>query len=267
MYEVEGLALPKRLGGDVALDFCNTLVGWGDAVSRDYLLGYEHLVVWAGDAGLVSPEQARRLRARARREPRAAADELERARRLRSSFYSLALEPQPGPDCELVAAEARAAAAALRLELDGGRATWAFAGDVQLELPVLAIAWAMASFLASPRPAPVGRCPGRECGWLFLNPRGSRRWCLMATCGNREKARRHAAHRRAAQTSAEDVEIEEPPRGNSPRGATLTSKEGESHESHDFRAPAEGRRKSATPHASASVHRPRGGPRRSTGGR
>ncbi len=196
MYEVDGLRLPKRLGGDVALDFCNTLVGWGDPVPRDYLVGYEHLVVWARDAGLVSPEQAHRLRVRAQREPQAAGDELERARRLRASFYALALEPRPGPDWELVAMEAQAAAAALRLELDGGRATWSLAGDLPLELPVLAIAWAMASFLTSPRLAPVSRCPGRECGWLFLNPRGSRRWCLMATCGNREKARRHAARRR-----------------------------------------------------------------------
>lgn len=197
-YEVDGLRLPKRLGGDVALDFCNTLVGWGDAAPRDYLVGYEHLAVWARDAGLVSSEQVDRLRLRARREPRAAADELERVRCLRASFYSLALEPRPGSDWEMVAAQAQAAAAALRLELDGRRARWAFTDDVQLELPVLAIAWATASFLTSPRPAPVSRCPGRECGWLFLNPRGSRRWCLMATCGNREKARRHAARQRTA---------------------------------------------------------------------
>jgi SARP family transcriptional regulator, regulator of embCAB operon len=203
MYEVEGLQLPRQLGGDVALDFCNTLVGWGDAAPRDYLVGYEHLAVWAREVGLVSPEQTDRLRDRARREPQAAADELERARRLRASFYSLALEPRPGADWELVAAEAQAGAAALRLELDGDRATWALAGDVPLELPVLAIAWAMASFLTSPPPTPVGRCPGRQCSWLFLNPRGSRRWCLMATCGNREKARRHAARRRAGPTRNE----------------------------------------------------------------
>jgi predicted RNA-binding Zn ribbon-like protein len=197
VYEVDGLRLPKRLGGDVALDFCNTLVGWGEATTRDYLVGYEHLLVFARDASLVSPARADTLRLRARREPRAAADELERARRLRASFYPLALEPRPGAEWELVAREARVAAAALRLELDGGQTVWAFADDVLLELPVLAIAWAMASFLTSPLATPVGRCPGRECGWLFLNPRRSRRWCLMATCGNREKARRHAARQRA----------------------------------------------------------------------
>jgi predicted RNA-binding Zn ribbon-like protein len=37
----------------------------------------------------------------------------------------------------------------------------------------------------------VRTCP--SCGWLFLDARGRRRWCSMATCGNRAKVRAHAA--------------------------------------------------------------------------
>ena len=40
----------------------------------------------------------------------------------------------------------------------------------------------------------VSHCPGRDCGWLFLNLSGRRRWCSMSTCGSREKMRR--LHRR-----------------------------------------------------------------------
>ena len=36
----------------------------------------------------------------------------------------------------------------------------------------------------------VSLCPGRDCGWLFLNASGRRRWCSMSTCGSREKMRR-----------------------------------------------------------------------------
>lgn len=36
----------------------------------------------------------------------------------------------------------------------------------------------------------VSRCPGRGCGWLFLNTSGRRRWCSMSTCGSRDKMRR-----------------------------------------------------------------------------
>jgi predicted RNA-binding Zn ribbon-like protein len=41
------------------------------------------------------------------------------------------------------------------------------------------------------------QCPNHECGWLFFDhsKNNSRRWCDMATCGNRSKVKRH---RRAA---------------------------------------------------------------------
>lgn len=39
----------------------------------------------------------------------------------------------------------------------------------------------------------IGQCP--TCGWLFLDTskNGRRRWCSMATCGSRDKARRYFA--------------------------------------------------------------------------
>lgn len=39
----------------------------------------------------------------------------------------------------------------------------------------------------------IKKCPGENCGWLFLDETGNgrRRWCSMETCGNRSKARRH----------------------------------------------------------------------------
>jgi predicted RNA-binding Zn ribbon-like protein len=36
-----------------------------------------------------------------------------------------------------------------------------------------------------------------DCGWVFADPSGRRRWCSMAWCGNRSKVRRHAARARA----------------------------------------------------------------------
>jgi predicted RNA-binding Zn ribbon-like protein len=43
----------------------------------------------------------------------------------------------------------------------------------------------------------VRACPGRNCGWLFLDTSGRRRWCSMETCGSREKMRRMYERRRA----------------------------------------------------------------------
>jgi predicted RNA-binding Zn ribbon-like protein len=51
----------------------------------------------------------------------------------------------------------------------------------------------------------VSHCPGRGCGWLFLNISGRRRWCSMSTCGSREKMRR--LHQRQTHTLAPSVEL------------------------------------------------------------
>ena len=47
------------------------------------------------------------------------------------------------------------------------------------------------------RLARLRRCPGRDCGWLFLDTSGRRRWCSMGACGSREKMRRMYARRRS----------------------------------------------------------------------
>jgi predicted RNA-binding Zn ribbon-like protein len=55
------------------------------------------------------------------------------------------------------------------------------------------VLWSVADLLASDKLASVKRCANEECRYLFLDDSksGSRRWCSMASCGNRAKARRH----------------------------------------------------------------------------
>ena len=173
-YVTDGVVLPVRVAGHVALDFCNTLAGWGEPEPKDYLRGYAELVLWTRDAGLVDPEAAERLRIGA--EPAV----LARALRLREALYETVLK---GSGWETVAEEAELAAACARLTTEGWRL------PERADLPVLAVAREAAEFLLSDH-APVRACPGRQCGWLFLDPRRRRRWCSMATCGNRAKQRR-----------------------------------------------------------------------------
>lgn len=44
----------------------------------------------------------------------------------------------------------------------------------------------------------VKKCPGTDCGWLFLDEtkNARRKWCIMETCGNRAKASRNYARRK-----------------------------------------------------------------------
>ncbi len=60
---------------------------------------------------------------------------------------------------------------------------------------------ASASLVLGPRvQARVGQCAGPRCILTFLDTsrNGARRWCSMATCGNRAKAAAHHARARAA---------------------------------------------------------------------
>lgn len=193
---VDGLTLPAPLAGHPVLDFCNTFAGWDGFEPGDYLSSYDHLAVFAAAAGLLPEEVAGRLRRRARRVPADAEAALARARDLRRSLHGVLLGPAPGRDWDRVAADARAAEGSLVLDLREGRGAWRFTDRVGLAMPRLAIARSASGLLTSSEIEGVRQCPGRGCGWLFLDRAGRRRWCTMAVCGNRAKVHRFSERRR-----------------------------------------------------------------------
>ena len=73
---------------------------------------------------------------------------------------------------------------------------WRVDAARRIELPLLRVAWAAGELLTSGELDRVKACPGDECGWLFLDRSGRRRWCSMDSCGNRAKVRAHAARHR-----------------------------------------------------------------------
>ncbi len=201
--ETHGVKLPKPLGGHPALDFCNTWAGWGERSSigddkREWLRDYDTLAVWTGYAGLADDDRVEVLRAQGRREPGSAARVLERARALRAAVHDAVLAPADARALGDLGVELRRAGALLELRpADGGPATWSIAAAAAgLELPVLAVAWSAAGLLTSPDIAKVAACPGVDCGWMFIDVRGRRRWCDMAACGNRAKVAAHARRTR-----------------------------------------------------------------------
>lgn len=193
-YEVvEGLRLPARISGHPALDFCNTWAGWDGQDAAEYLTDYEHLVVWAGFVGILRPDQVRVHRQRARGSASAAASVLERARTFRANLYAVLRDPACAPAWPAVADQVAAAAHSLHLHRGVETIDWEIAPAADLSAPLAAAAWSAGELLTSPALRRVRACAGPGCGWLFLDPTGRRRWCIMATCGNREKARRFAA--------------------------------------------------------------------------
>lgn len=198
--EVDGVRLPKRLGGHSALDFCNTWAGWGatsdvEDARRDWLLSYDVLLTWSVHAELVSRNDADVLRRQAARRRAEAASVLERARDLRVAVHDAVLDPTDERALAALTPELRRAGSLVHVvppASDGAAARLAVGAEAGLELPVLAAAWSAADLLGSPDLAKVHACPGVDCGWLFLDARGRRRWCDMAACGNRAKVAAHA---------------------------------------------------------------------------
>ena len=190
---VEGLRLPARISGHPALDFCNTWAGWDGKGAVEYLAEYEHLAVWGGFVGILRPDQVQVLRRRARASAPAASSVLERARAFRANLYAVLRDPASAPAWPAVADQVAAAAQTLNLHRADESIRWEIAAAADLSTPLAAAAWSAGELLTSPALHRVRTCAGTGCGWLFLDPTGRRRWCVMATCGNREKARRFAA--------------------------------------------------------------------------
>lgn len=199
--DVDGVTLPLAVAGHPALELCNTRAGWGDEQPKEYLTTYADLAVWARELGLVSPATARRVRRVAAADPVAAAEVLDRTRSFRADLYAALTSPGPPPEAlRRLTGELAEAASTARLQpaADGLRLV---RDDTSLAAPLRAVADATRQLVESGLTTDVGRCPGAGCGWLFLRNGRSRRWCIMAICGNRAKARRHAERQRAAQSA------------------------------------------------------------------
>jgi predicted RNA-binding Zn ribbon-like protein len=198
------------IGGRACLDFANTTSGRGTDQHLEHLLHYDDLVVWTRRAGLLSADEAAALTTQAGAMPEAAAAVLARALELREALHDIFATSAAHASAPAVAIErvngvltAAMAEARLRTTADG------FAWDWQAATPGLdrmlwPIARAAAELLVSPALARVKACPGRHCGWLFLDAtkNGRRRWCDMRVCGSRDKARRHHHRKRATVSGA-----------------------------------------------------------------
>jgi predicted RNA-binding Zn ribbon-like protein len=213
---VDGFVLPRPVGGHPALDFCNTFAGWDGRDSGDYLASFDHVVVWAAGAGLIGSADVGDLRRRASHRPRRGAEALDEAKTYRAALRSVLLDPTQRAPWRLVRSVIEEAAGAARLELRDGGARWTLPAATGRRLPLLAIARSAGQLLTTVDLAAVHACPGTGCGWLFVDRSGRRRWCTMATCGNRAKVRRFA-QRRASESPRRRVPV------SSSRGKTHSS--------------------------------------------
>jgi predicted RNA-binding Zn ribbon-like protein len=208
-------------GGWLCLDFVNTVDNWfgpraadGIAPLSDYLAGYADLLAWARQVGAVSEGTAGNLATIAAEHPADAARIFRRAIVFRSALHDLvrgSAEARAAglnterQDLATLNTEIQPLLAASRLEPAGAGYALARPGEsdpAALSASLEAVLWPVVrsalALLTSPADlAAVGACAGENCGWLFHDPAGRRRWCSMAVCGTRHKVRRFRARQRS----------------------------------------------------------------------
>jgi predicted RNA-binding Zn ribbon-like protein len=181
------------VGGNLALDFANTVDDPGGPADFDHLGDADRAVTWAHHFGLLEPGA-----------PGTSAD-LRRLHGLRdtvASGFTAVADGSAFPETawrELRRALAHAIARA-DLAVVGHRIRLhPPAGD--LGAVADAVALAAHDLLTGDQLHRVKHCA--QCHWLFLDrsKNGSRRWCSMDDCGSSVKMRRYVA-RRAARRSA-----------------------------------------------------------------
>jgi predicted RNA-binding Zn ribbon-like protein len=189
---------PFFAGGLYCLDFCNTFDHRRHPPAYDFLPDRKAVLEWGRAQGTLS----RRDRAAA-----SAGPSMARVRKVRTLIFRLLLpfsrSASPSPaDLSAFQKILRQTTGKMELVSAGGRYCLACPTGDPVERIVCEAVRSTAELLLSNRGDRIRECQG--CGWLFFDStrNRSRRWCTMAICGNRAKARRHYQRTRRAVKSA-----------------------------------------------------------------
>jgi predicted RNA-binding Zn ribbon-like protein len=191
-------------GGALCLDFVNTCKRPHGSDPKELLGCYADLVAWGAQAGAVTPEEARLLEKTATERPRDADTAIKKARVVRETLFFVfsvraAGNGLPAKALEALGPEIVSALAHLRLSRgDGTKAVWTWPDEPALDRVLWPILRSAADLLTSDDLERLRECASDTCAWLFLDrsKNGSRRWCDMTVCGNRDKVRRHRLRQR-----------------------------------------------------------------------
>ena len=189
------------VGDRLWLDFVNTDdIELG--VRRDALRDFGTMLEWLEAVGVIDHDRRVAIMRRAEQQPAGATASLLDARRVRSALRALAEHGAPSNDArtEAVAEINRVlgrSAGTRRLELssDGVYTRNFVAGGDAFAALMMPIVDDGADSLIAGELGRVRCCSDPRCRRVFLDStkNGRRRWCDMATCGNRAKAARHRA--------------------------------------------------------------------------
>lgn len=205
----------KLIGGNVSLDFVNTVNGrisnpnkksgrdYCDRFVSDKLENYADLILWSLKAGMINQIEAKKLLQISKAQSQTANTVLKRALNLRESIYRLckaAIEDwQPeAEDLEKLNRELKLARR--HQKFSSAETVFVFEWIDRrgaLDSMLWQISESAAEMLLQGDLTRVRQCESDVCNWLFLDTsrNRTRQWCDMKDCGNLAKVRRFRAKR------------------------------------------------------------------------
>jgi predicted RNA-binding Zn ribbon-like protein len=186
------------LGGNLSLDFVNTVHNRHEAPLRNLLKNYLDLVIWAHFATAINRSQKERLLQKGRENQWKANQIYKESLQLREAFYDFVTDminrdEVSQVNMQLINQWYSKASSNLELtRLDDHFVLDWNAESLELESVLWPIIRALVNLVTSEDRNRIKQCS--NCGYLFVDnsKNNSRRWCSMEICGNRVKARRHA---------------------------------------------------------------------------
>lgn len=200
------------IGGEMCLDFANTVGGIRGGRTYENLTNYVDLVRWSQQANLVNESEAEMLVRKAEHDGEAVASVLRRAYALREAIYSIFIAlisgTQPASsDLETLNNELRkgTTGASLILIPDGFKWEWEKKHDA-LDQMLAPLARSAATLLMSAQRQLVRQCANERCGWLFVDTTKNhrRQWCTTEVCGSNVRVRRYRERQRDERASGKD---------------------------------------------------------------
>jgi predicted RNA-binding Zn ribbon-like protein len=203
----------KFIGGDVSLDFVNTVNGrisnpnkksgrdYYDIFPSDKLENYADLIAWSLKAGLFDEKEAKKLLQAAKDNSQAANTVLKRALNLRESVYRLfksAIEGWQPEEKDLEELNRELNLARRHQKLSAAENSFVFEWidcSGSLDRMLWQISESATELLVNADLTRIRRCANGVCNWLFLDTsrNRTRQWCVMKDCGNVAKVRRFRA--------------------------------------------------------------------------
>jgi len=192
-------------GGNLCLDFANTVDNRASERRKELLTDYGRFLQWGEEAGVTTKKTAERLGRLAAEAPGNAQSVLRSAIQLRETIYAIfsAIAERRGiPSTTLAILNKAVQQASQHAQIahTNRHFDWEWIlPDSHLDSMLWPVARAAADLLTSEDLAYVRLCASETCAWLFLDKTKNhrRRWCEMRTCGNRDKARRYYQRQKA----------------------------------------------------------------------